>query len=168
MESLGIPMDALIKDEYFKNVNVLNTLIVYGISKQSLGNDIRISDIFKRPIDNKKYFLKMSDYLEADFIEVNEDMSFDETLFAKNCFIIPVGMTVNQFYDALRNSIAHKNIAKYKNKYIFFMSFAGKNDKRSVSTAWKNKTKILVLTDCLDDITYYGKFILDYIPNDNI
>lgn len=161
LDLLSISKDCLLHNEDFSDIDVLNTLIINGISKQSLGNASHISDYFKNSSDYKKFFRWLSEELHVDYVSDSGKVDYPEVL-KTNCFIIPSDMTVLEFYDSIRNSIAHKNILNHNGKYIFFMSYSGKGYK-SIDAAWKNFTKILIVVDALDDIANYGRALQKYL-----
>ena len=56
LDDLGIPKLSIDEEIIFKDVDVLNSIIVNGLSKESLGNKIKSSLIFNSSSSYKKYF----------------------------------------------------------------------------------------------------------------
>lgn len=162
LNELGVPQMTLVHNINFIDVDVLNMLVFNGVSKQILGNEKLISNYFKNTSDYNKYFSLLSKKINVSYTVDNKDCDI-ATAINKIGFIIPEGMTVLEFYEAIRNSIVHKNILFYNDKYIFFMSFSGKGSNKSVEIAWRNKSKIFIVTKKLDDIAEYGRFLFEYI-----
>lgn len=162
MGLLGIPEDCIVNNAPFSDVEVLNTLIVYGVSKEALGNPTRTGDYFKNPRDNKNYFRRLSEQMALPYIVGDSETDY-KSLISSNCFVIPDGMTVLKFYEAIRNSIAHKNIVFYQGKFIFFMAFAGKGSSKSIKKAWTSKTSMLIVLDKIDDIAKFGTSLMTYL-----
>lgn len=161
MGLLGIPEDCIVNNVPFSDVNVLNTLIVYGVSKEALGNPICTSKCFRNLTDHKKYFTWLSEQMALPYIVGDSETDY-KSLISSNCFVIPDGMTVLKFYEAIRNSIAHKNIVLYRGKFIFFMAFAGKGSSKSIKKAWTSKTSMLIVLDKIDDIAKFGTSLMTY------
>lgn len=161
LDDLGIPKSTLIENVPFTNVDVLNLLIINGISKESLGNKINVSEYFPGESSYNKFFESLSNDLGLPVIRESK-FDFSTSDFNES-IIIPDKITVLDFYEAIRNSIAHKNILYYKDAFIFFMAYAGKYNSKSIEKAWREKTKILIFLRNLDDISKLGEYILNYI-----
>lgn len=168
LNELGLEANLLLRDENFKNVDVLNLLIINGVSKQSLGNQNLISEVFKGQNNYKTYFKWLQGKINAKYFA--DDGKMDYSLcspLTQPCFVVPNEMTVLKFYEAIRNSIAHKNIVHYGDKYLFFMAYPydnnGKGKIMSIKTAFKNRTQIIIVTKKLDDIAEYGKALFEYM-----
>lgn len=161
LDDLGIPKTTLVENITFTNVDVLNLLILNGISKESLGNNINVSDYFSSETSYKKFFESITNDVG---IPVIIESKFHYSAFDfKESIVIPDNMTVLDFYEAIRNSIAHKNILFYKGVFVFFMAYAGRYSSRSIDKVWKENTKILIFLHNIDDISKLGKHILEYI-----
>ena len=76
LDDLNLPKSALIENVFFTNVDVLNFLIVNGVSKESLGNKINISEYFSGESSYNKFFESISNDLGLPVIRESK-FNFD-------------------------------------------------------------------------------------------
>lgn len=167
LDDLNIDKNVMNNPIFVDNVDVLNYIILNGIVSYILGNPVKSSDIFKNGSDYKKFFAKLSEFCNINIIYAGETFDINNVNFDSDYILLPEGCTVLKFYESLRNSVAHRNIFILNKRYVVFQSHDGR-EKKSLSTAWSNKTSILL---CLTDINILGKigkFVLDYIENNSV
>lgn len=166
LNQLNVSKDLIEEKITFKNVDIFNKLVLNGISKQSLGNKFRVTDFFKTTSDNKRYFDELKRNVSFPIIFVDEEFSFDNFKFDVGLYI-PYNITVLEFYEFLRNCLAHKNILNMDNKTIFFSSFAGKKNK-GVATAWSNEIYFLLILEDKEKVYELAVFLEDYLNQQKI
>lgn len=153
----------LIKNEL--NIDFKDLFYLYfvkGVSKHCLGFKYKLSRYFRNDNDYKKFYTALSNKLGITFLYLNQSDLLTE--IKKDVFYMPNILTVIEFYESIRNSLAHRNFFyDNENNLIFFMSFS--KDSSNIDKIWNIKTKFIFKCNDINILVKIGEFLFEYINN---
>lgn len=166
--------DLNFSEELLKNEVIFDfekAYIIYflnGVSIHCLAFNYNLSKYFKNQSNYRNFYKKLSDELNINISYVNN--SSDLTKVNDDTFYIPENMTVIEFYECIRNCLAHRNFfSDNENRIIFFMSYT-KYERHStiIKNIYNNNLKFIFKCTNPNLIVEIGEFLYKFIRfNDN-